>query len=384
MTPERRPSPRGPSVVSVGSNLVRLLRDGPVAFPIMLDAIAHAKSEIVLEMYWVGPDRVGQSFRDALAERARAGVRVSVLYDSVGSLETPETFWTPLLEAGGEVEEYAPISPWKRRFRLGGIVERDHRKLLVVDGEVAYLGGINLGDLWSPEGAPERAWRDDDVEIRGPAAKALRSVFYQVWRRTGRRAPRGAPGMARVDADPRIRVLTNRIDKRHPKHAIRRAYLYAIRHATTSIDIANAYFLPGPLFLHALRKAARRGVRVRLLVPEHSDVVVVSLAMSSLYGRLLSDGADVFVYSPRVMHSKTAIFDQRFTMIGSHNLDTASYRYNLECNVLIDSVELAKQARASFERDLEESKRLALAEWRERPGWLRFLGWFAASFERIL
>jgi cardiolipin synthase A/B len=373
------------SSVVVGKDHIRLLRDGTAAFPAMLAAIAKARREVVLEMYWVGADRIGESFRAALAERARAGVRVFVLFDSVGSLETPRTFWTPLLEAGAEVEEYAPISPLKRRFRLDGIARRDHRKLLVVDGEIAFLGGINLGELWAPPDAPERAWRDDDVEIQGPAARLLRAAFFDVWRKTGRRAPREAPGTGRdAKSDPRVVVLTNRIGKRRPRQAIRRAYLSAVRHATTSIDIANAYFLPGPLFLHALRKAARRGVRIRLLVPERSDVFVVSLAMSSLYGRLLKDGVEVFVYTPRVLHSKTAVFDGRFTVIGSHNLDTASWRFNLECNVMIDSRELARQMHEAYERDLRDSRQLHFEEWIVRPAWLRVLGWFAASFERLL
>lgn len=370
--------------VDLGANRVRLLRDGAEAFPAMLDAIARAQREVLLEMYWVGADRVGKRFRAALVERALAGVRVCVLFDAVGSIETPEDFWTPLVEAGAGVQEFSPISPFKRRFRVERVAHRDHRKLLVVDAEIGIAGGINIGEPWDPPESPGSAWRDDDIEIRGPAAKAMRAAFYDVWRRSGRAVPAEILGIdPRRDEDPRVRVLTNRIEYR-PDRAILRAYLFGIRRATTCIDIANAYFLPGPRFLHALRQAARRGVRVRLLVPRHSDVPVMALAMSSIYGRLLDDGAEVFAYLPRVLHSKTAIFDDRFTMIGSHNLDAVSWRFNLECNVMVDSERFATLARESFERDLREAERLDLDTWRRRPGWLRIAGWFAALFERLL
>jgi cardiolipin synthase A/B len=373
--------PKAPLAVRVGANEVRLLRDGAAAFPAMLDAIARAQKEVLLEMYWVGDDRVGGQFRAALRERALAGVHVRVLYDAVGSLETPETFWTPLVAAGAEVQEYSPISPFKRRFHLERIAYRDHRKVLIVDGEVGFAGGINIGEHWAPLETPASAWRDDDIEIRGPAARALRAAFYDVWRRAGRRSP---PDVAKsVEVDSGVRILTNRIEHR-PNRAIRRAYLLGVRRATVSIDIANAYFLPDIRFLHALRRAAGRGVRVRLLVPEHSDVRIVALAMDSLYGRLLADGVGVFAYLPRVLHAKTAIFDGRFTMIGSHNLDAASSRFNLECNVVVDSAEFAATVRESFERDLHDAKQLDLEAWRSRPAWLRLFGWFAALFERIL
>jgi cardiolipin synthase len=370
--------------VHVGSNCVRLLRDGTAAFPAMLEAIARAKDEVLLEMYWIGADRVGERFRAALVERALAGVRVRILFDAIGSLATPESFWTSLIRAGAEVQEFSPISPFNRRFRLRRVAHRDHRKLLVVDGEIGIVGGINIGEEWAPPESPGSAWRDDDVEIRGPAARALRAVFYEVWRRVGRSMPVEALELAsRREEEPHVRVLTNRIEYR-PNRAILRAYLHGLRHATTSVDIASAYFLPGPRFLHALRVAARRGVRVRLLVPERSDVRIVALAMNSLYGRLLADGAEVFAYSPRVLHAKTVIFDNRFTMIGSHNLDAASSRFNLECNVIVDSPQFAGIVRESFEADLNDARKLDLDVWRHRPKRLRLLGWCAALFERLL
>ncbi len=369
------------TAVTVGPDRVRLLRDGTEAFPAMLAAIAAARHEILLEMYWFGADRIGEQFRGALIERARAGVRTRILFDGFGSLEMPNSWWRPLLDAGAEVQEFSPISPLKRQFRAGRVANRDHRKVLVVDGVTGFAGGINIGELWAPPDAPESAWRDDGIEISGPTAQVLRVAFYDVWRRCGRAVD--ADMSEPLPGNPLLRILTNRIERR-PTRSIRRVYLAGLRRATKSVDIASAYFLPGPRFLHAMRGAARRGVRVRLLVPGRSDVPIVSLAMSSLYGRLLSDGVEVYAYTPRVLHAKTGVFDERFTMIGSHNLDARSWRFNLECNVLVDSPEFARVVGRSFERDLTDARRLDLGEWRGRPVSLRMLAWLAALFRKVL
>lgn len=376
----RRIDPPG-EWVDVDGSRVRHLRDGTAAFPAMLAAIAGASTEVLLEMYWIGADRVGRQFRDALAERARHGVRVFVLYDSVGSLETSSSFWHSAVEAGVIVRQFSPLSPFRRGFRLRHMFHRDHRKMLVVDGTHGFAGGINLGEAWAPPEAPQNAWRDDAIEIVGEPAGALRAAFLDIWQTlAGIVGEDHAPHLTQVG---RVRVLTNRTEPR-PNRAIRRAYLRAIQQATKSIDIANAYFLPGPLFLHAMRRAARRGVRVRILVPEHSDVLIAALAMSSLYGRLLSDGAQVFAYLPRTLHTKTAIFDGHLTMIGSHNLDPFSWRFDLECDIAVDSLELGKLVGDSFERDLVESRQLDLAHWRSRPLALRVLAWLAALVRSFL
>jgi cardiolipin synthase A/B len=381
-SPDAAPTLDAEGFVRVGANRLRFLRDGAAAFPAMLAAIADARDEVLLEMYWIGADRMGERFRRALVERAAAGVPVRVVYDAIGSLATPAAFWTPLVEAGAQVFEYSPISPFKGPFRFQKIVHRDHRKLLVVDGQVAFVGGINIGDQWSPVDSPESAWRDDGVEVRGPASSGLRAAFYRVWRRLGGMIPGDARG-TRAELDPGVRVLTNRSGPRSTDSIVR-TYLTAIRRATESIDIASAYFLPGPRFLHALRSAARRRVHIRVLVPERSDIRVVGMAMSSLYGRLLGDGVDLYAYEPRVLHCKTAVFDQHLTIIGSHNLDAASMRFNLECDVAIESSAFAGIVRRSFERDLGEARKLDLASWRRRPPWLRAVGWVAALFERLL
>jgi cardiolipin synthase len=367
-----------------------VLRDGVGAYPAMLKSISSAKEEILLEMYWFGADSVGLLFRAALVDRANDGVRICVIYDSIGSLETPDEFWEPLRRAGARVFEFSPVSPLQQRFRIDRVMKRDHRKLLVVDRCEAFTGGINIGEAWMPAAAPQSGWRDDAVQIRGPSADLVRIAFFEVWRRFARRTGRRAL-LARLSksssnlgfTNERLRILTNRVG-RHPKHAIRRAYFERVRQAKSSIDISSAYFLPGPLFLRALREAVRRGVRVRLLVPKRSDILIVSLAMRSLYGRLIRAGVQIFEYGPRILHAKTGVFDGRYATVGSHNLDSMSLRFNLECNVFVDSPEIAGLMQERFEEDLSHAQPLDLRAWQNEPLWLRLLAWIAALFRSFL
>ena len=225
------------------------------------------------------------------------------------------------------------------------------------------------------------------MEVRGEAARDVRAAFYQVWSDLGGAVPArpGAKDVTTLEPAPEapVRVLTNRIVG-GPDLAIRRVYLQAIRDAQRSIAIASAYFLPGPVFLLALRQAARRGVRVRVLVPARADVWLVTLAAMSILRRLLADGVEVYAYGGRVLHSKTAVFDEQRVLIGSHNLDTLSWRFNLECDVLVDDGGFATHAIDSFDRDCAEATQLALSTW-PAPSWpVRLLAWIVALFRGFL
>jgi cardiolipin synthase len=353
----------------------------------MLEAIAAARSEVLLEMYWVGADAAGARFRDALVACARRGVVVRVLYDDVGSLGLSPSWWAPLGAVGGTVVSYGPIAPWRKRFRWVQVFFRDHRKLLVVDGEIGFAGGINLARPWLPGEEGGLDWRDDAIELRGPIARDLRRVFASTWQLCGRPALEGSSAPPQietltgphVEGGSRASVLANRIGPR-PDRRIRRAYLQAIRRARVSVDVASCYFLPGPTFLHALRAACRRGVRVRILIPKVGDIWLASLAVS----HLLEDGVEVYAYARRMLHSKTAIVDGHLVIIGSHNLDTLSWRYNLECNVAVDDEAFAENVAQTFGRDIEEAERLDLGAWRRRPLRLRLLASAVARFRMLL
>ncbi|HEX9294363.1 MAG TPA: phospholipase D-like domain-containing protein, partial [Polyangiaceae bacterium] len=256
-------TPEPGTFVKVDANRVRLLRDGRQAFPAMLEAISAAKSEILFEMYWFQGDRAGHMFRDALTAKAREGVGVRVSYDAVGSIGLPSSLWAPLIEAGGQVYEFGPLAPFTVRFRLGKLNFRDHRKVLVVDAKTAFTGGMNIGDQWLTREDGGEDWRDDAIEVRGPAAEDLRTLFFETWRRTGRVIPRDVGRLSRK-VSGRVMVLTNTHGR---QRGIRHAYLTGIRSAKSRIDICNPYFLPGPIFLSALYAAQKRGVEVRILIP---------------------------------------------------------------------------------------------------------------------
>ncbi len=366
--------------LAVDANRVRLLRDGREAYPAMLEAIAAARREILFEMYWIQGDRAGLLFRDALVRKAREGISVRVSYDAVGSIGGPSSMWDPLRVAGGEVFEFGSLSALLGRFRFKKMNVRDHRKILVVDGETAFTGGMNVGDQWLPREAGGADWRDDAIEVRGPAAGELRSLFFETWAQTGRTSP---PGVTRLPRKTQGRVTT--LTNRHGRaRGIGPAYLRAIRRAERRIDITNPYFLPGPIFLSALQSAQRRGVEVRILVPGQSDVWVVSMAMSAVIGSLLESKARVFAFQGRILHAKTATFDDKLSMIGTYNLDPRSRRYNRECNVAVQDREVTLLARASFERDLETSEEVSLSAWKERPLSRRVFAWFAYPLRQFL
>jgi cardiolipin synthase len=370
----------GPPFVEIDSNRVRLLRDGREAYPAMLSAIEAARREVLLEMYWFQGDRAGHMFRDALLAKAKQGVDVRVSYDALGSIGAPWSMWEPLIAAGGQVFEFGPVSPLRKRFRLKRLNFRDHRKVLVIDSETAFTGGMNIGDPWLSREEGGEDWRDDAIEVRGPVAKDLRSLFFETWRRSGRDVPRDTDRLPRKYSG-RVAVLANHHGR---ARSIRQFYLRAIRWAKQRIDIANPYFLPGPILLAALSSAQRRGVEVRILIPGQSDVWVVSMAMGSLIGRLLEARARVFTYQGRILHAKTAVFDDALATTGTYNFDARSRRYNRECNVAVRDESVARAFRASFERDLADSKELSLSAWKARPLGHRFFAWFAYPLRQFL
>jgi cardiolipin synthase len=327
----------------------------------MLEAIRAAKREVLMEMYWIGADACGLSFRDALVDRARAGVSVRVVWDPLGSLTTPNSWWDPLREAGGEVAEYHGLLAFARDFKFRRLEHRDHRKMIVVDGEQGFVGGINLSIEWLPPTEGGGGWRDDAIAVRGPAATDLRALFYETWRRMTRRRPADVMPFTVRRSQP-VWVLANNWRRRR---AIRREYLFRIRHAKHSVDIANSYFIPDSAVRRALYKAVARGARVRVLVPAHGDVPIVQYAVESLFDPLLKHGIEVYSLGGPMLHCKTAVIDD-FTTIGSYNLDERSWRKNLEVNLAVEDAAFADHVRQSFDVDISNSVRMDLTTWGKR------------------
>jgi cardiolipin synthase A/B len=360
------PGSVGPAPESmVDGNRLRLLRDGREAFPAMLEAIAHAEREVLLEMYWFGSDRTGWMFAEALMRKARQGCDVRVIYDAVGSWESSDDMFDALRGAGCGVFDYHPIAPWRRRFKIGVVNSRNHRKMLVVDGATGFTGGINIGDPWAPAAQGGQDWRDDVVRVQGPAVQAMRDLFRLTWKRL-----QGAgPQKVRPVRHPRgpqgaVRVLANQFQGEGK--VIRQAYLQRIRSAQRRIFLSNSYFVPDSAVRHALAAAARRGVDVRVLLPGESDLPAVQYASQRSYAWLLERGVKLHEWQGTILHAKSAVIDGCWSTIGTYNLDWRSWRFNLEIVVTVDDPGFGRTMEQSFERDLETSVAVDLRHWRYR------------------
>mgnify|MGYP002628844393 CR=1 FL=1 len=385
-----RTSGKGAAIgLTVAGNQVTLLHDPETCLPAMLDAIEDATREVLVEMYWFASDRTGWEFAEALCDRARAGVRVQVIYDAVGSITADDQMFQRMRRAGCHVAEYNPVAPWRARFRLGLLNNRDHRKMVVVDGQVALVGGVNLGDEWAAKGAGGKGFRDDVIKIAGPAAQRLQDVFQVTWSElTGMDAnghPRGnSPSLPHPSnkSGSLVRVLANHY--RDERKAIRRDYLGRIQEAKRYLYITNSYFIPDRKVRQSLMAAARRGVDVRVLMPETSDVPAVDFASRWLWGGLLEGGVRLYRFKGPVLHAKSAVSDDRWTTVGSFNLDNRSWRTNLELNIVIIDEALAHSMVARFMADLDLSDEVDATVHGRRRVWLRLLDWLFFLLRALL
>jgi cardiolipin synthase len=342
---------------------IRLLKNGSEIFPAMHEAIDRATAFIGLEMYIFADDGTGREFRERLVSAARRGVQVLVMVDGVGSWSLPKDFWDGLRNAGGLMRLFRPVS-------RGMFFLRNHRKLLLVDDCIAYIGGVNIADEYFLGSGSETAWRDNAFEITGSEVKRIRRSFDRMWTRAEMPfrkvvlSLRQGRGKLELSESGSLRFLES--GPEDPMHPVRRAYRQLIGGAGRSIDLAMGYFYPSGRILRALKRAVLRGVRVRLLFSQRSDVAVARWAARGLYGRLLRAGMEVWEYRPAMMHAKLAIIDD-IVVAGSANMDVRSGRINNELVAVVHDEELARQARTDFEGDLTQSDRISLAEWKERP-----------------
>jgi cardiolipin synthase len=358
---------------------VSLLHDGEQCLPAMLQAIAGAQREILLEMYWFDSDSTGRSFAQALSAKAAQGVVVCVTYDAFGSWEADRSMFEQMRAAGCSVYEYNPLR-WFMRFRRRNL--RNHRKLLVVDAQLGMVGGTNLADAWAPLAQGGQGFRDDMVRIEGPAVVQMRETFLHTFRDHKRSRSSLPPSPAATHAgDTRAMVLSN--DRRGHRRVIERAYVAAIEGARTRVLIENSYFIPSFAVRRALARAVQRGVDVRVVLPFVSDVPIVSYAARSLYAHLLARGIRIYEWGERILHSKIAVVDDWCT-VGTHNLDYRSFLLNLEINVVIDDAKVATALAARICRDLSESIEIDATTWRYRPIFQRLLEHVVYRFRRWL
>jgi len=367
--------------MDVGTHRVALLKDGGQTFAAMLEAIAAARSTICLETYILVSDRTGTLFAEALAERARAGVEVSVLYDAWGSSVSAD-YLARLHAAGVRTLAYHPIR-FTSREALGRLVRRDHRKALVVDSRVGFTGGINISDAYAAVEDGGKGWRDTHIRLEGPAALELEYFFRTTWQRA-----RGAPlderryGGDGRRADPLVSVASSHL--RRARTSIRDAYRDAIGSAKERVWITNAYFLPQIRLIRELTEAAKRGVDVRVMVGGTTDVRAVLYASRSIYDHLLAAGVRMFEWEGRVLHAKTAVVDGRWATVGSSNLDAQSLRYNLEINAILRDAGFAAAMERMFEEDLVFCREVVTEGWGRRSVWVRAASWGAYLFRSWL
>lgn len=357
----------------VTGNRVTLLQDGDATYEDMFTAIRAARHHIHLETYIFDGDEVGRRFSEALIAKRREGVAVAVIYDSIGALGTPDSFFHSLRNAGVQLVEFNPVNPLTARTGWN-LNERDHRKLLVIDGSVAFLGGINISSVYSgssPKSQPRRGkalpWRDTHVRIEGPVVADFQTLFLRAWdRQKGPPLHASNPFPA---LQPRGKDVVRAVDGTpdEPFSAIYATLVSAIDSAETDILMTNAYFAPDPQLRAALKDAVRRGVMVKIILPSVTDSGLIFHAGRSYYSELLRAGIRIHERRDVLLHSKTVVIDGVWSTVGSTNLDWRSFLHNYELNAVVLGADYGAQMRAAFERDLAGSTEITLAQWNRRP-----------------
>ncbi len=371
-------------------NQVTLLVDGPATYRAMFAAIQGARDHINMETYILEDDEVGQRFAQALIAKQRQGVQVNLIRDSVGTLGTPAAFFKDLTDNGIKLLEFNPVNPAKAR-KGWEINQRDHRKLLIVDGRIAFLGGINISGVYSggsfrsgsraPKEKSELAWRDTDLQLQGPVVAELQRLFISTWEKQkgGPLTPKNYFPPPLAVGKQVVRAIGSSPDD--PYSLIYATLLSAIGSAETSVRITNAYFAPDPQLLTALEAAAQRGVDVKLILPSKTDSWLIFHAGRHYYDRLLRGGVKIFERRGVILHSKTALIDGVWATVGSTNLDWRSFLHNDEVNAVVLGSDFGHQVEAMFDKDLAESEEITLDAWRHRPLEFRVKEVFATVWE---
>jgi len=386
-------------------NAALLLQDGPASYKAMFSAIERARDHVNIEFYMIEPGEAGQHLADVLLRKRPQGVAVNLIYDAVGSIDTPPEYFDRLREAGVNVLEFNPLNPLKTRngWRINN---RDHSKLVIVDGTTAFTGGINISDVYSSGSSPgpsgsrrggsgrsalsgggsgkrSRAvgWRDVNVRLEGPAVAELQRIFLATWvAQAGTPLPQRKwfPSIKPQGGGHPVRVVSSGPEDAAP--AIYIALVSAIEHAEKTIHITMAYFVPDAQTIEALKNAAARGVDVTLVLPSYTDFWAVFHAGRSHYSELLESAVKIYERQAVLLHSKTAVIDGVWSTVGSSNMDLRSFLHNKELNVVILGWDFGQQMEAMFAADLKESARIEPQAWAQRPLGLRIKEWAARAW----
>jgi cardiolipin synthase len=364
-------------VPMIAGNAVTLLFDGPATMRAMMEAARAAKRSINLETYIFDHDEIGAQFAEILMQKRRDGVVVNIIVDGVGTLGTPVEFFDRLRQAGVNVLVFNPVDPTKRPGKWA-LNNRDHRKIMIVDGAVAFTGGINISSTYAnsslfrskkrPDMVDQKevGWRDTHIKIEGPAVGALQWAFIDNW------VHQDAGELPQIDyfpslapaGDKVVRVLATSPDR---DSAIYKSLVVAINESKKSIHLTAAYFVPDRQIVESLTAAAKRGVDVQLVLPGVSDHGFIKHAGESFYRELLDGGVRIYQLQVAVLHAKTTVIDGMWSSIGSANIDRRSFIHNYEVNVVVLDPAFARDMEAAFREDLRHSKEVKLDDWKQRP-----------------
>jgi cardiolipin synthase A/B len=381
----------------IKGNKVTLLVDGPATYAAMFRAVEDARDSINMETFIFEGDEIGGKFADLLLKKRSEGVQVNIIYDSVGSLGTPESFFDRLKKGGIQVLEFNPVNPAKyslRRFFRWEPIYRDHRKILVVDGKVAFTGGVNISGVYSSRlsGREEQEnnrekkipWRDTDVRIEGPAVAEFQKLFLDTWQ------SQKGPDLSKRNYFPHLKeeggdlvqVVGSTPGSENRVTFI--MYVSAITFSENSVHLTNAYFVPDKQTIKALTDAALRGVDVKMILPKETDSWMVLYAGRYYYSDLMKSGVRIYQRRNALLHAKTAVIDGVWATVGSSNMDFWSFLRQDEVNAIIVSRDFSAAMEKMFAKDLKESDRVKLEEWRKRPLFPRIREWLAHLFSRWL
>ena len=352
----------GPGIV--GGNAVTELLNGDQIFPPMLAAIKAAQKSVTFETYTYWSGDIGKQFASALSERARAGVPVHVLLDWVGSAKMEESYLAEMKEAGVQIEKFHKPH-W---YNLARLNNRTHRKLLVVDGQVGFTGGVGIAPAWTGNAQDPDHWRDSHYLVRGPVVAQMQATFLDNWLKVTGKVLHGEAYFPAIAPAGGQKAQMFSSSPSSGSESMQLMYHLAITAAERSIDLSVAYFVPDDLTRKLLMDALARGVRVRLVTPgEHTDTETVKAASRATWGELLQAGAEIYEYGPTMYHCKVMIVDQLLVSVGSTNFDNRSFRLNDEANLNVYDAAFAQRQTQVFEDDIRRSRRVTYEAWLERP-----------------
>lgn len=374
-------------------NKITLLADGQATYAAMFKALESARDHINLESYIIEDDDTGRKFADLLLKKQGEGVQVHIIYDGLGSLNTSDAFFQRLQESGIQVVGFNSLNPLKVEGKWG-VTHRDHRKILLVDGKIAIIGGVNISQVYSStpfkrkqskqrKDAPIH-WRDTDIQVEGPAVAELQKLFIDTWQK------QKGPELSERNYFPDLKeagtALVRVIDST-PGETNRIpfiVYVSAITFAEHSIHMTNSYFFPDEQIIKALTDAAGRGVDVKIILPGITDSLVALHAQRDYYSELLQSGVKIYEHSDSLLHAKTAVIDDVWSTVGSTNMDFLSLLTNNEVNAVILSKEFAGEMEKMFAGDLKNSREITKEDWKNRPLLPKIKEWFVGLFVRWL